>query len=220
MLRGLGWDVGLPVVGYYALHFLGVADWPALLAATGLAGVRIIWVAIRERSLNLFATVMLIVFGLGVLLAFVSGDARFLLLKNSIVTGSVGLVFLATALWGRPLSLAASESFQPARREEIRREYETDPLVRRGHRVSSTVWGSVLLAESLVRVPLVYLLPVSVMVGIGEAMTVAAFAGLITWNIWYVRRVTARAESDRAGSAWIHRRNGLVRAGRNARMPL
>jgi hypothetical protein len=200
MLRGLGWDVGLPVVGYYALHFLGVADWPALLAATGLAGVRIIWVAIRERSLNLFATVMLIVFGLGVLLAFVSGDARFLLLKNSIVTGSVGLVFLATALWGRPLSLAASESFQPARREEIRREYETDPLVRRGHRVSSTVWGSVLLAESLVRVPLVYLLPVSVMVGIGEAMTVAAFAGLITWNIWYVRRVTARAEADRAGS--------------------
>jgi hypothetical protein len=188
------------VVGYYALHFLGVADWPALLAATGLAGVRIIWVAIRERSLNLFATVMLIVFGLGVLLAFVSGDARFLLLKNSIVTGSVGLVFLATALWGRPLSLAASESFQPARREEIRREYETDPLVRRGHRVSSTVWGSVLLAESLVRVPLVYLLPVSVMVGIGEAMTVAAFAGLITWNIWYVRRVTARAEADRAGS--------------------
>jgi hypothetical protein len=196
----LGWDVGLPVVGYYGLHFLGVADWPALLAATGLAGVRIIWVAIRERSLNLFATVMLIVFGLGVLLAFVSGDARFLLLKNSIVTGSVGLVFLATALWGRPLSLAASESFQPARREEIRREYETDPLVRRGHRVSSTVWGSVLLAESLVRVPLVYLLPVSVMVGIGEAMTVAAFAGLITWNIWYVRRVTARAEADRAGS--------------------
>jgi hypothetical protein len=38
------------------------------------------------------------------------------------------------------------------------------------------------------------------MVGIGEAMTVAAFACLITWNIWYVRRVTARAEADRAGS--------------------
>jgi hypothetical protein len=201
MLRGLGWDVGLPLVGYYALHVLGAADWPALLVATGLAAVRIVWVAVRERSLNLFATVMLVVFGMGVLLAFVSGDARFLLLKNSIVTGSVGLVFLGTALWGRPLSLAASESFQPARREEIRREYETDPLVRRGHRISSTVWGSVLLGESLVRVPLVYLLPVSVMVGVGEAMTVAAFAGLIAWNIWYVRRVTASAEADGAGSA-------------------
>jgi hypothetical protein len=202
MLRGLGWDVGLPVLGYYALHFLGVADWPALLAATALAGVRIVWVAIRERSLNLFATVMLVVFGLGVLLAFVSGDARFLLLKNSIVTGAVGLVFLATTLWGRPLSLAASQSFQPGRREEILHDYDTDPIVRRGHRVSSAVWGGGLLAESLVRVPLVYLLPVSVMVGVGEAMTIVAFAGLITWNLWYVRRVTARAEaSERAASA-------------------
>jgi hypothetical protein len=197
MLRGLGWDVGVPLVGYYALHLLGVADWPALLVATALAGVRIVWVAVRERSLNLFASVMLVVFGLGLLLALVSGDARFLLLKNSIVTGAVGLVFLATVLWGTPLSLAASQSFQPARRAEIRHDYDMDPLVRRGHRVSSSVWGVVLLLESLIRIPLVYLLPISVMVGLGEAMTVVAFAGLITWNLWYVRRVGAREAATR-----------------------
>lgn len=195
MLHGLGWDVGLPLVGYYALHLLGVGDWTALLVATGLAGMRIVWVAVRERSLNLFATVMLVVFGLGVLLALVSGDARFLLLKNSIVTGAVGLVFLATTLWGTPLSLAASQSFQPSHRDEIRREYDADPAVRHGHRLSSAVWGVVLLVEALVRVPLVYLLPVSVMVGVGEAMSIATFAGLITWNIWYVKWATARAGS-------------------------
>ena len=153
MLRGLGWDVGLPVLGYYALHLAGVNDFVALLVASLLAAARIGWVAVRERELNPFATVMLVVFGIGLVLAFVSGDPRFLLLKNSIVTGAVGLVFLVTTLWGRPLSLAASQSFQPARREEIRREYDTDPLVRRGHRVSSAVWGGVLLGESLVRVP-------------------------------------------------------------------
>ena len=136
MLRGIGWDVGLPVVGYYALHLLGVADWPALLVATGLAALRIVWVAVRERSLNLFATVMLVVFGLGVLLGLVSGDTRFLLLKNSVVTGVVGLLFLGSVLAGRPLSLAASESFRPARRTEIRHEYDTDPHVRHGHRLS------------------------------------------------------------------------------------
>jgi hypothetical protein len=198
MLCGLGWDVGLPLVGYYALHLLGVADWPALLTATGLAGARIVWVAVRERSLNLFATVMLVVFGIGVLLALISGDARFLLLKNSIVTGAVGLVFLATVLWGTPLSLAASQSFQPARREQLRHEYDTDPLVRHGHRLSSTVWGVVLLVEALVRVPLVYTLPVSVMVGVGEAMSISAFAGLISWNLWYVRRAGARDAAARA----------------------
>jgi hypothetical protein len=141
---------------------------------------------------------MLVVFGIGVLLALISGDARFLLLKNSIVTGAVGLVFLATVLSGTPLSLAASQSFQPARREQLRHEYDTDPLVRHGHRLSSTVWGVVLLVEALVRVPLVYTLPVSVMVGVGEAMSIAAFAGLISWNLWYVRRAGAREAAARA----------------------
>ena len=198
MVRGLGWDVGLPLVGYYALHLLGVADWPALLVATALAAVRIVWVAVRERSLNLFATIMLVLFGFGVVLALLTGDVRILLLKNSFVTAALALVFLGTVVWGTPLTLAASQSFQPARREELRHEYDTDPLVRHGHRVSSTTWGAGLLAEALVRVPLVYLLPVSVMVGVGEVLSIGTLAGLVAWTVWYARRLGAREAAARS----------------------
>jgi hypothetical protein len=48
MVRGLAWDVGLPVVTYYALHLFGVSDWVALLASTLVAAARIGWVAIRS----------------------------------------------------------------------------------------------------------------------------------------------------------------------------
>jgi hypothetical protein len=189
---GLAWEIGLPLVAYYGLHLLGADDWVALLAATGAAGTRIVWGAVRHRSLNLFATVMLVVFGLGVALAFISGDPRFLLLKSSIVTAAVGLTFLATTVRGRPLTLAAEQSFQPTRAAEIAAEYAAEPEVRRGHKVSSRVWGAGLLLESVVRVPLVYLLPIPVMVGLSEALMVATFAGLFAWNVWYVRRATAR----------------------------
>ena len=135
---------------------------------------------------------MLVVFGIGLVLALVSGDPRFLLLKNSVVTGVLGLVFLGTTLFGTPLTLAASQSFQPARKAELRQEYDTDPHVRRGHRLSSTVWGVGLVLEALVRVPLVFLLPISVMVALGEVMTIAVIGGLLAWNIWYVKRATAR----------------------------
>lgn len=192
ILHGLGWDVGLPLVAYYGLHLLGVGDWPALLAATVLAGLRIGWGALRDRRLNPFATVMLVVFGMGVLLALASGDARFLLLKNSIVTAAVGLVFLATTFLGRPLTLSAAQSFQPDRRDEIEEAYRTTPDVRRGHRICSLVWGSGLVLEALVRVPLVYTLPISVMVGISEAMSVVTFAALIGWTVRYGRRARAR----------------------------
>ena len=192
MLRGLGWDVGLPLATYYGLHALGVADLPALLAATAAAGTRIAVVAVRDRALNAFATLMLVVFGLGVVLSLVSGDPRFLLLKGSITTGAVALVFLATTLRGTPLTLAATQSFRPAQREQLAQEYRTDPDVRRLYRNSSLVWGVGLLVEAAVRVPLIYLLPVSVMVGLSAALMVATFAGLIAWNVWYVRRAVAR----------------------------
>jgi hypothetical protein len=195
MLRGLAWDVGLPLVAYYGLHLLGVGDWTALLAATALAGVRIVIGMVRDRELNPFATVMLVVFGLGLVLAFVTGDPRFVLLKNSIVTGAVGLVFLATTVVGRPLTLSAMKSFQPDRSAQMDQMYRTNPGVRRAHRISSAVWGVGLLLEALVRVPLIYALPVSVMVGLSEALTVVTFAGLIGWTVWYARRGQRRLAS-------------------------
>jgi hypothetical protein len=84
---------------------------------------------------------MLLVFGIGLALTFVSGDPRFLLIKESFVTGAVGLTFLVTARSRRPMTLAAQQSWQPHRATELAAEYRADPDVRRGHRFVSTVWA-------------------------------------------------------------------------------
>jgi hypothetical protein len=195
MIRGLGWDIGLPLVAYYALHFAGASDWVALLAGTAAAGIRIVVVALRDRSWNLFATVMLVSFLMGLALAFVSGDPRFLLLKSSFVTGSVALCFLVTTAVGRPLTLAASQMWNPDRAAAIAASYEKDPRVRRGHRICSLMWGLGLLAEALIRVPLIYLLPISVMAGLSEVMALVAFGLLIVWTLRYIRRLRPSATS-------------------------
>jgi hypothetical protein len=200
MIRGLALDIGLPLAAYYGLHLLGVADWPALLAASGVAALRICWDAARRRRLNLFAVVMLVVFGIGLLLSLVSGDARFLLLQDSITLGAVALVFLVTSRWGTPLTLAAMQSFTPGRAAALTEAYRTDPDVRRGVRLSSAVWGAGLLTEALVRVPLVYLLPIEVMVGLSTVLFVATFAALISWNVWYVARARRRMEAAERAS--------------------
>ncbi len=146
---------------------LGASDRVALLAGSGVAAARIGWSAVRARQLNAFATVMLLVYGAGFALAFATGDPRTMLLRSSLITAGVGLVFLVTAVRGRrPLTLAALQSFAPGSAEQAQREYDADPGVRHGHRFSSTVWGVGLLAEAIVRVPLVYLLPVEIAVGV------------------------------------------------------
>ncbi|TCK19903.1 VC0807 family protein [Pseudonocardia endophytica] len=191
ILRGLLLDVGLPVVVYYALHLLGADDWVALLAATGAAALRIVWGAVARRELNLFAVVMLLVYGLSLVMAVATGDPRLLLLKGSLITGGVAAVFLTTAFGRRPLTLAAAQSFEPDRAAEIAEEFRTQPAARRGHRVASTVWGVGLAVEALVRLPVIFLLPIPVATGVSEGMLVIAFVLLIAWNAWYVRRLTS-----------------------------
>ncbi|MEV6488704.1 VC0807 family protein [Actinoplanes sp. NPDC051633] len=193
MIRSLAWDLGLPVATYYALHALGAGDFTALLAGTLAAGSRMAWVAVRDRSLSPFSAVMAAVFGVGLVFTLVTGDPRWMLIKHSAMAAVLGLVFIATALRGRPLTLAAQQSFLPRRAAELASAYATDPHVRRGHRVSSFVWGAGLLVEALVRAVLVYTLPIEVMVGLSTALTIVTFAALTTWNARYIATAKRRA---------------------------
>lgn len=205
IVRGLAWDVGMPMVGFYVMFLAGVSVWVALLTATSAAAARVVWVVARDRMLNMVATLSLLVYGVGLAMSFISGDARFLLLKSSVMTATVAMTFLVTAALGRrPLTLAAEQSWAPDRATEIAEEYRTDPDVRHRHRVCSTVWGLGMLAEAIGRIPLIYLLPIPVMVGLSTALLLGTIGVLLVWNVFYVkhwhRRRTARATNQGDGA--------------------
>jgi len=189
LARGLALDVGLPVVAYYALHAAGVSNWFALLAATLVAAARIVLVAVRQRRLNALALVMLVIYGVGLALTFATGDVRFLVLKDSVGTGVLGLLFLCFAVAGHPLTLAATQTWGRERAAAMAELYRTVPAVRHGHFVASMVWGVGLFAEALLRVLLVFLLPISVVVGLSTALTVVVIGSLMVWTLWYMQRV-------------------------------
>lgn len=192
MTKGLLLDIGLPLAAFYGLSALGYDAWVSLLAATAVSGARTVWTAVRAGRLNPFSSVMLAVFGVGLALAFVSTDPRLMILKDSAGTGVVGLLFLATTVFGRPLTLEAQKSWSPGEAAEIDRLWATDPGARHVYRVSSIGWGVGLLAEAIIRVPLVFLVPVEIMVGLSTAMWIAAVVILIAWNRWYVARAQRR----------------------------
>lgn len=69
------------------------------------------------------------------------------------------------------------------------------PPVRRTFRVSAVVWGVGLLIEATARIPLIYLLPIDVMVGVSTAMMVTVIVGLSIWNGWYGSRAGPKARA-------------------------
>lgn len=188
LARGVAWDVGLPLATYYVLHAAGVGEWRALLAATLVAAARIGLAALRERALNPFALVMLVAFGVSLAVAFATGDARLLLVKDSVVTAALGALFLVLAWFGHPLTLAAAQRLRPDKADELAARYRADPAARRRHLTASAVWGVGLLAEASVRVPLIYLLPIQVMVAVSAALMMVALLALLGWTAWYIRR--------------------------------
>lgn len=191
-LLGLAVDIGLPLIAYYTLHGLGASDWTALLAATAAAGVRLVVVAAVSRRVSWFAAIMLGIFGVGLALAFVGGDPRFLLLKDSFTTVVIGAVFLASLLGEHPLTLAGAQASRPHEARVIGELYRSEPGARRAFRTSALGWGLGMVAESVVRIPLIYLLPLSVAVGVSTALMITAMAGLVVWNAVYVARAARR----------------------------
>ncbi len=166
---------------------------------TGLAGARLLWVFARARRVTWFGAVMLAVFGIGLVLAVVGGDPRVILLRDSFVTGGVGVVFLLSLLAARPLTFAALQSWQPAKAAELDAMGDDAPGVRRTFRVSAVVWGVGLLLEAGLRMPLIYVLPVDVAVGASTGMQIVAFTALGVRNAVYPIRAERRLSAE-AGS--------------------
>ena len=75
--------------------------------------------------------------------------------------------------------------------------WRTRPAFRRGFRV---VWGVGLLVEAAVRIPLIYVLPIQVMVGLSTVLQAAAFTLLIAWTMWYGKRMRRRAGTTTSAS--------------------
>ena len=184
----LFWDIGLSLVAYYGLRAMGASPYVALLGGTLTAGLRIIYVWLRTRHFDGFAAFMMADFGVGLAFALVSGDARFLVAKDSFSTGLVGLIFLASCGIGRPVGWHAATRYQPAARPELERLWDTEPAFRRAFRILTLGWGAGLLAESVVRVVVAYTLPVDAAAGLSQVLRIVTTGLLVLWTIVAVRR--------------------------------
>ncbi|WP_067672009.1 VC0807 family protein [Nocardia miyunensis] len=191
-------DIGAPLITYYALHALGVSNLIALGAGTVVSGLFVLVEVVRKRKIDFFAGVILTGFVVGFAITFISGDARFMLAKDSVVTGLIGLAFLVSAVVGKPLVYLAARSgasgSDPAKAAAFEERYRTRPTMRRAFSRLSAMWGAGLLAEAALRVVLVYQLPVSTMVWLSTVMMVVTFALLMGISLALGRRWKAAAE--------------------------
>jgi hypothetical protein len=178
---------------------LGAA--PALMAASTPPILWSIAAFIHERRVNAISILLLSGIALSLLAFAGGGDVKFLQLRENLVTGLVGLVFLGSAAVGRPLIYQLSRSGVRRRAADKVQAFESlrdDTQFRRFMTVATLVWGFGLLAACALNCALVFMLTIKHYLLIGGPLNYAIISLLTAWTFWYVPRAARLAALSRA----------------------
>lgn len=197
-------DGALPAILYQILSRHGVADVPALTAGAIFPVANILRKFIKTRSFDLIGAIVLIFLAIGVTSSLLSGNVLFVLIKESFITGLVGLLFLSSLLWHRPIIFFIARQFvageNPERLEWWNGLWQHERF-RHTMRLMTTVWGLGYFIEAVVRVPIALTLPPGIVVIVSPILAIGTTVGLIIWTRAYGRKVQERADREMAAQA-------------------
>jgi hypothetical protein len=195
----------LPYLIYsYVTEKFGAA--PALIAASASPTLWAIVQFIRERRVDAISLLVLAGIVLS-LLAFVGGGGvKFLQLRENLVAGVVGLVFLGSAAIGKPLiyQLArAGVRRRAADKVAIVEAIRDDARFRAAMTTATLVWGGGLLAVCAAHCALVFMLSIRQFLLISGPISYATFGLLTAWTFWYVPRAIRSAAARRGATEHV-----------------
>lgn len=180
----------------YRLLLPHTSNLVALSIASVIPLLDTLYSLVRTRKADAFSGFIFLGLVLGVIAVLLGGDERFILLRESYVTGILGVVFLGSLLFAsRPLIFHFAERFT-GHDPQMNDKWQQLPLYRRTFRVMTGVWGVSLLLEACLKVVLVYSMSVSAFLAVSSIFTYGIIGLTILWNISYVRRVKRRASAD------------------------
>jgi len=180
----------LPFLIYsYASARLGQVG--AMMAASAPPILWSVGAFIRERKIDAISLLVLSGIVLSLLAFAGGGGVKALQLREHLVTGLVGLIFLGSAAIGRPLIYQLSRA--GARRRsalgaEMVEALREDAPFRRAMTLATLAWGVGLVAACAVNCVLVFMLSIKQFLLISGPIGYSVLGLLTAWTFWYVPR--------------------------------
>ncbi|MDN7674477.1 VC0807 family protein [Burkholderia oklahomensis] len=160
----------------------------------------LVWSALelaRFRRVDALSALVLLGIVLSIAAALAGGSPRMLLMRESLVSGAIGVAFLVSLALQKPLvfhlaraTVAREAHDGGARLDQL---WAERPAFVSSMRLMTLVWGGGLVAENLLRAWIIWNWPVE------RALVVAPFVGygiygaLMMWTLWYRKVMRAHA---------------------------
>jgi hypothetical protein len=214
-------DVLAPYVTYTMVkaYVPGATEVGALLASGIVPAVYGVYAIIRARHVDIIGAVVLLGIAVSIAASFVGGDPKMLLIRESFVTGALGLLCLLSLLWPRPALFYVGRQFtagqDPVKIEQFNALWQR-PGARQVFRILTIVWGIGYVGEFLLRVVMVQMLSIPEMMAVGPLVFNGITIGLIAWTVAFTRhrrKLGEKADAEAAAAAAMadHSRTATAR---------
>jgi hypothetical protein len=207
----LVFDAALPYLAYTLVksQFPAVSEITALGASAVPPAAYGIYEIVRKGHIDIIGSIVLAGIIVSAAATFIGGDPKLVLIRESFVTGAVGVICLISLAWPwRPLMFYIGRQFTVGQDPEgiayFDKIWRDRPGARQTFRILTVVWGIGWLGEFALRIVLVQLLTVPQMLAVGPIVFNGITFGLIAWTIAfsrYRRRLGEKADAEAAARA-------------------
>ena len=193
----------LPFVIYLAAD-KRLGDVGALIASSAPPIAWSVYQFVRSRRVDAFSLLIITGIVLSMLALFGGGGAKFLQLRENLVTGVIGVIFLGSVLLRRPLiyylARAGVMRNTPDEAESFDAMRESAGF-KHTMLVLTLVWGFGLVARTVVACVLVFSVPIPTYLALNPVLGYASTGVLVGFTFLYVRRRRRIGDALRAAAA-------------------
>jgi hypothetical protein len=171
----------------------------------------------RFRRVDALSVIVLAGIVLSIFAMALGGSPRMLLLRESLVSGVIGVAFLLSLPLRRPLifylarATVAREQADGAAR--ITALINERPTFAAALRLMTAVWGAGLTGETLLRSWMAWTWPIERFLVVSPFIGYGIYGALLTWTLWYRKVLRERAGAAAQANSTL----GLGRPGNTSR---
>lgn len=181
----------IPILVYKVmlLHF---SDFVSLIAATIIPLFDSLYSILKLRKVDVFALIMLTGFTLSIIAVFLGGNGRLILLRESFVSGILGMLFILSVALPRPIIFFLAKKFMASgdvEKEALLEDNWHYPYFRFSFRLLTIVWGLAFVGEALIKVYLVYHISTVAFLAVSQFVFYGALGFAIAFNVIYQRHI-------------------------------
>ena len=152
---------------------------------------------VKHRKADAFGLFMLTAFVLSLLAFLLGGNEKLILMRESLVTGILGLIFIGSLFYSKPLIYHFAIRFSSNDESEQKGKFANNweySYFRFVIRLMTAVWGIALLAEAVIKTILVYELSISAFLAISQIIFYSVLGVTILWTVIYRRYAKTRLD--------------------------